>query len=417
MKRNLFPFLGIAFVVAIAATGVFYGLFVGKISGAAPPQAAGAPGIVVVSRALDRGMVLTAADVKVQPAGPERPEGAFSNVDDVVGRTVAKSLTPNEAVTTSSISGTKTATGLVIPKGMRAISIRVADSVGLVPYLRAGNHVDVQSIQPHGGGESVARTLLSNVAVLNVHVDPSPQPSPSTVVNLLVPARDVEKVALADSAAKVRIVLRNPDDAEETPTAPVPVSAAASKWAGTTPASAATAAAGPRVSFQVRMAAAAADAVKEISARAGLAAGTSGAVRIGLLPAGWKAEEMEKSKSLRLLSTENVDSPHWHEVSLQAGSAQPGDYDLRLRLTPRGAGNGFLNLRVRPELTLPQRGGVSSRRFSADLSVADGQSVLVAGFERDASAPALVEKLFHSPAPQPAGSELLLVVTPRVAAR
>jgi Flp pilus assembly secretin CpaC len=68
-------------------------------------------------------------------------------------------------------------------------------------------------------------------------------------------------------------------------------------------------------------------------------------------------------------------------------------------------------------LTLPQRGGLSSRRFSADLLVPDGQSVLVAGFERDAAAPALIEKLFRSPAAPPAGSELLMVVTPRTAAK
>jgi hypothetical protein len=120
---------------------------------------------------------------------------------------------------------------------------------------------------------------------------------------------------------------------------------------------------------------------------------------------------------VQLLSSESVDSPQWQEVSLQAGGSRPNEYDLRLRLTPRGAGNGKLNVRVRPELTLPQRGGVSSRRFSADLNVAEGQSVLVAGFERDASAPMLIEKLFQSPAAKAPGRELLLVVTPRVAAR
>jgi Flp pilus assembly secretin CpaC len=153
-----------------------------------------------------------------------------------------------------------------------------------------------------------------------------------------------------------------------------------------------------------------------MSTRAGMV--TNGAVRIGVLPAGWTADDLERNKSFRVLTTENVNSSQWQEVSLQAGGAEAkGEYDLRLRLTPRGAGNGRLNLRVRPELTLPQRGGLSSRRFSADLLVPDGQSVLVAGFERDAAAPALIEKLFRSPAAPPAGSELLMVVTPRTAAK
>lgn len=410
MKRNLFPLLGIAVVVAIAATGVFYGLFVGKISGASPAAAANPAGVVVVSRAVDRGMVLTAADVRLLPAGANRPDGAYGSVEEVVGRTVVKSLAANDPVIMSGLAGAKGASELTIPKGMRAISIRVADSSGLMPYLRPGNRIDVQSIHAPNTGEPPVRTLLSNVEVLNVLVDTSPQPAPGTVLNLLVPARDVEKVALADSAAKVRIVLRNRDDKEEVPAAIVPP-----KWVASSAAATAIAA-GPRVSFQVRMAAASAETVRDIAGRAGMGAGASRSVRIGVLPPDWKVESLEQAKSTQMLSNENVDSPQWHEVSLQAGGTPRSEYDLRLRLTPRGSGNGLLRLRVRPELTVPERGGVSSRRFSADLNIAEGQSLLVAGFERDASTPALIEKLFHSPAQPLSGSELLLVVTSRFAA-
>jgi Flp pilus assembly protein CpaB len=409
MKRNLFPLLGIAVLVAIAATGVFYGLFVGKISGAAPAAAANPAGVVVVARAMDRGLVLTAADVRLVPAGAERPDGAFGSVDEVVGRTVVRPLAANEPVIASGLAGPRGVSELTIPKGMRAISIRVADSSGLMPYLRPGNRIDVQSIHPANTGEAPVRTLLSNVEVLNVLTDTSPQPAPGTVLNLLVPARDVERVALADSAAKVRIVLRNRDDKEELPAAPV--ANVQQKWAA-----APAAAAGPRVSFQVRMAAAPADTLRDIAARAGMSAGVSRSVRIGVLPADWKVESLEQAKSIRMLSNENVDSPQWQEVSLQAGGTQQSEYDLRLRLTPRGSGNGLLRVRVRPELNVSERGGVSSRRFSADLNVAEGQSLLVAGFEGDASAPALIEKLFHSPTQHLSGSELLMVVTSRFAA-
>ena len=105
MKRNLFPLLGIAVVVAIAATGVFYGLFVGKISGAAPAAAANPAGVVVVAHGVDRGMVLTAADVRLLPAGANRPDGAFGSVEDVVGRTVVKSLAANEPVIMNGLTG------------------------------------------------------------------------------------------------------------------------------------------------------------------------------------------------------------------------------------------------------------------------------------------------------------------------
>lgn len=397
MKRNLFPLLGIAFVVAIAATGIFYGLFVGKINGAAPAPGPNAPKLVVAAKAVTRGQILKAEDVRLEPLRAERPEGAFSKLEDVVGRTATEAVGANEAVTAGALMGGKSG-AMEIPKGMRAISVRASDSVGLLPFVKAGQRVDVQAIETHSG-ESSARTLLTNVEVLNVHVDPVPQQSPATVLNLLVPARDVERVALADSAGKVRIVLRGAGDTDDVPVVP----------AGRQP----VADAGPRVSFQVRMAAAGTSAAREIVSRAGLAA--DGAVRIGLLPADWKAEQLEKAGGLRVLSNESVDSGQWQEVSLQAGGAKPRDYDLRLRLMPRGAGKGMVRLRVRPELTLPQQGGLSSRGFSADLNVADGQSVLVAGFERDAAVPALVEKLFRSSGPEP-GSELLMVVTPRMSA-
>lgn len=407
MKRNLFPLLGIALVVAIAATGVFYGLFVGKISGASPAAAHNTGGVVVVARAVDRGLVLTAADVRLMPAGPHRPDGAFGNVEEVVGRTVLKPLTANEPVTVSGLTGTRGASELTIPQGMRAISIRVADSSGLMPYVRPGNRIDVQSIHPENSGQPAIRALLSNVEVLNVLADTSAQPVPATVMNLLVPARDVEKVALADSAAKVRIVLRNRDDKEELP-AP-PADTRPRKWTPAAPG-------GPRVSFQVRMAAASADTVRDIAMRAGLAVDTSRSMRIGVMPVNWKGESLDEAASIRMLSNENIESPQWQEVSLQAGGVQQSEYDLRLRLTPRGSGNGLLRLRVRPELTVPDRGGMSSRRFSADLNVAEGQSLLVAGFERDTSTPALIEKLFRSPAQPVTGSELLMVVTSRFAA-
>jgi Flp pilus assembly protein CpaB len=408
MKRNLVPLLGIAFVVAIAATGVFSGLFVGNAKGASP--AAAPAEMVVASRALARGMVVTAADVRMAPVPKDRPAGAVVRVEDVVGRSLLKPVGENEAVTADGLAGAAGQGGaLTIPTGMRAMSIRVADSVGLVPYLRAGARIDVQSIHVQHG-EATVQTLLSNVEVLNVHVDSAPQPSPATVLNLLVPAGEVEKVALADSAAKVRIVLRNAEDGDEAPVAPAGrVRAVAAGAANAGPS------VSPQVAFEVRMAAAPAATVRAMAGKAAAAPGGDGAVRIGLLPADWAVAELEKEKDLRVLSTERVQSAHWYEVSLKAGTEVAKEYDLRLGLTPRGGANGTVRVRVRPELTLPQRGGMSSRKFSADLLMAEGQSVLVAGFERDAAAPALAGKLFGAAAPA-AESELLLLVTRRALA-
>jgi Flp pilus assembly protein CpaB len=62
MKRNMVPLLAIAFVVAIICTGVWYGLFAGKLrsSSEIPGHA-----IVVAARDLDRGTVIQRSDLRV----------------------------------------------------------------------------------------------------------------------------------------------------------------------------------------------------------------------------------------------------------------------------------------------------------------------------------------------------------------
>ena len=70
MKKNLVPLLGIAFVVAIISTGIFYGLFVGRLKSAtiAPGQT-----IVVAAASLDRGAVVKPGDVKLAAWGAPEP--------------------------------------------------------------------------------------------------------------------------------------------------------------------------------------------------------------------------------------------------------------------------------------------------------------------------------------------------------
>src|SRR5436190_22442260 len=122
MKKNLVPLLGIAFVVAIISTGIFYGLFVGRLKSAtiAPGQT-----IVVATRNLDRGATLQPADVKLAPWGsPELPKGAFPSLDKVAGLTVIAPIQENEPVLDSRVAsaGSGAGAGLGIARGMRAVS-------------------------------------------------------------------------------------------------------------------------------------------------------------------------------------------------------------------------------------------------------------------------------------------------------
>src|SRR3954469_16583621 len=83
MKRNFIPLLAVAFVVAIASTGIFYGLFVGKLK-SAPAQT-----VVVAAKPLKPGVVISKSDLTTMGwASPQVPKGMYDTSDRVVGQTV-----------------------------------------------------------------------------------------------------------------------------------------------------------------------------------------------------------------------------------------------------------------------------------------------------------------------------------------
>src|SRR5258708_22873422 len=94
MKRNMMPLLGIAFVVAILSTGLFYGLFAGKLHSAAtsgPSQT-----LVVAARNLDRGTVLPSADLSIAEVHRTTLASSFAKPEDAVGWTLLDSVPANQ---------------------------------------------------------------------------------------------------------------------------------------------------------------------------------------------------------------------------------------------------------------------------------------------------------------------------------
>lgn len=95
MKRNIAPLLGIAFVVAIVSTGIFYGLFAGKLRssvGELPSQS-----IVIAARNLNLGTVIQANDLRVSEVKGVW-KGGFSKPDELVGATVLQAIQQNEPI-------------------------------------------------------------------------------------------------------------------------------------------------------------------------------------------------------------------------------------------------------------------------------------------------------------------------------
>jgi Flp pilus assembly protein CpaB len=214
-KKNLVTLLGIALVVALISTGVFYGLFVNNLKSTANGKT-----LVVAAKDLEAGTVLAATDVKMIPWGSEEaPQGAYENPAQVAGKTLFGGLAKSEPVLASRlVSEDGTGSGSRVPAGMRAITVHVSDSSGVMNLLRAGHKVDAQVlISKTGESGAQLRTALEDIEVLAVDnkAEPSSQGFTLPTVTLLAKPTDADVLALADSGARIRLTLRNPLDTAE----------------------------------------------------------------------------------------------------------------------------------------------------------------------------------------------------------
>lgn len=225
MKKNLMPLLGVAFVAAIVATGIFYGLLITRLR---PAEARANRKVAVAARPLDRGAVLKPEDLKTTDWTGKVPQGVLASPETVYGQTLLEPLAMNEPLTQTHLAPRGVAGGasLAIPPGMRAVSIHASESGGVVAMLRSGSRIDIQVLDPRGGpnGTMQLRRMFENVEVLSTGSVESI--GSRSTVTLLVKPDDADRLSLADAALHVRIVLRNPADKDTRAPAPIsPVSA------------------------------------------------------------------------------------------------------------------------------------------------------------------------------------------------
>jgi Flp pilus assembly protein CpaB len=211
MKRNMVPLLAIAFVVAIISTGIFYGLFAGKLRSSTEIPS---HSIVVAARDLDRGTVLQASDMRTSEATGVLT-GSFAKPQDAVGAVLMTPLKAGEPILAERVAsrGPASAGGAngLVPAGMRALSIRVTESDGLMNLLRPGARVDLQAFSERDNRIQL-RNVLENVEVLALTPHDANSRTPGAVVTVLTRAQDADLAALADAGGSLRLALRNPFD-------------------------------------------------------------------------------------------------------------------------------------------------------------------------------------------------------------
>ena len=426
MKRNIVPLLGIAFVVAIISTGIFYGLFAGKLRssvGELPAQS-----IVVAAQALNAGTVLQTTDLRVSEVKGAW-KGGFSKPEELVGVTLLRAVQQNEPILQDHVATRDAKSGQGaggVPAGMRAVSIRVSDSSGIVGLLRPGTKVDVQAVS-HREASAELRTILQNVEVLAVSAQPESaggnQP-PLPVVTVLTHPQDTDLIALADSGARIRLALRNPLDDDSGPRrsmglASVFASTSVSASNGLVDVSppAAPAEWNHPIQLYVRALAVSTAALAELNA--GLdpkSNGGSDSLRVAAFPAGADTDQLvrglEQKQELEIVSSWRLTAGVGRPISFRASAGSSGTIPgcrLHVQFSPEIDSAGKLSLRVKPEISLRRGEGTETRKYAAGLR--NPGAFLVGGLMKDQGDRQVLEWLY--PGHSWSGRQLLILVTSR----
>lgn len=182
--------------------------------------------VAVASKALPVGTMLAPGDVKLVAWPAASPvAGGYSSVEEVVNRGLMAPVVENEPLTSSKVAVPEAGAGLPpsIAAGMRAISVKVNEVIGVAGFVVPGTRVDVV-VTLARREDSQSRVVVSNVQVLTAGTKYDQdqardgKPVPSTVVTLLVTPEDAERIALASAEGSIMLTLRNPLDTRPTET-------------------------------------------------------------------------------------------------------------------------------------------------------------------------------------------------------
>jgi pilus assembly protein CpaB len=220
MDRRFLTVLGVSLVFALVISSIFYQMSA-RAGGGSKNAESDMRDVVVAAKPLPVGITIKPDDIKLTKLPTSAfPKGGFAKPEEVIDRPVVSNILLDEPILDGRLAARGSGLGLapVIPVGMRAVSVRVNEVVGVAGFVLPGMHVDVlvTGRPPGDNSLTMTTTVLQDITVLSagqtVQPDPRGQAINAPVVTLLVSPEHAEVLTLAGNEAKIQLVLRNTSD-------------------------------------------------------------------------------------------------------------------------------------------------------------------------------------------------------------
>jgi pilus assembly protein CpaB len=180
--------------------------------------------VVTVQRTLTFGYEIRREDLKLAkwPADAV-PEGAYRRIEDVFkgehAPRIKLDVGAGEVLLHSKVNTSHqgSAIAMLLPPGLRAVTIKINEIRGVAGFVRPSDRVDILLTEKSNDNEVkpnlATRVLLQNVLVLGIDQDArvkSDQPRVANSMTVAVALEDAQKLALASTVGFLSLALRHP---------------------------------------------------------------------------------------------------------------------------------------------------------------------------------------------------------------
>ena len=218
MDRRFLTVLAMSVVLALVVSAIFYQM--SSRGGRGKTKQVETRDLVTAAQPLAVGSTVERAQLKIVKIPADLfPHGAFSKVEDVIDRPIISNVLLDEPVFEGRLAARGSGLGLapIIPPGMRAVSVRVNEVVGVSGFVLPGMRVDVLVTgRPPNYNGTITTTVLQNIVVLSAGHTLQPESRGQAinvpVVTLLVSPEQAEILTLAGNEGRIQLVLRNGTD-------------------------------------------------------------------------------------------------------------------------------------------------------------------------------------------------------------